>query len=78
MACMGFWKGFGMCFGKGFGGEVARFEGLRKRDATKQRLHVEEIHSEDDFEPLEGGLEGKSPGLKDKENATQRTSISPR
>ena len=40
-----------MCFGKGFGGEVARFEGLRKRDATKQRLHVEAMH-------LEAVLEG--------------------
>ena len=74
MAGMRFWKGFGMCFG----GRVARTEGPRKRDATKQRLHVEEMHSEDDFELLEGVLEGGSQGLGDKENATPRTSITPR
>ena len=50
MAGMGFWMGFG--------GGVARNEGQRKRDATKQRLHVEEMHSEDDFELLDGVLEG--------------------
>ena len=49
---------FGACFGGSFGGVVARTEGPRKRDATKQRLHVEEMHSEDDFELLEGVLEG--------------------
>ena len=58
MPGMGFWTGFGVCFGRGFGGGVARTEGPRKRDATKQRLHVEEMHSEDDFELLEGVLEG--------------------
>ena len=51
-----------MCFGSGFGGGVARTEGPQKRDATKQRLHVEEMHSEDDFELLEGVLEGGRKG----------------